>query len=243
MMTVKEVSRLAGVSVRTLQYYDKIGLLRPAAYTACGYRLYDRADLEKLQQILLFRELEFPLKQIKEILSAPDFDRGRALDQQIEMLQLKKEHLENLILFARGIKLMGVKTMDFSAFDTRKLEEYAERAKEQWGKTVAYKEFENKSKGRSAEAEKAAAAGLMLIFEEFSAIGESDPDSSAAQELVRKLRAYITEHYYACDLKTLQGLGRMYAGGGDFTENIDKVCGAGTAEFAAQAIRLYCEKA
>ena len=240
MMTVKAVSELAGVSIRTLQYYDKIGLLRPAAYTDSGYRLYDDAALEKLQQILLFRELEFPLKQIREIISAPDFDRSKALEQQIEMLQLKKEHLENLIMFARGIKLMGVKTMDFSAFDTRKLDEYAKQAKEQWGRTSAYKEFEDKSKGRSAEAENAVAAGLMLIFDDFSKIRESEPDSPAARELVRKLRGYITEHYYTCTLEILAGLGKMYAGGGDFTENINKACGAGTAEFAASAINAYC---
>ena len=109
MMTVKEVSRLTGVSVRTLQYYDRIGLLHPAGYTESGYRLYDDATLETLQQILLFRELEFPLKQISQIIHAPDFDRNRALEQQITMLQLKKEHLENLILFARGIQLTGVR--------------------------------------------------------------------------------------------------------------------------------------
>ena len=109
MMTVKEVSRLTGVSVRTLQYYDRIGLLHPAEYTESGYRLYDDAALEILQQILLFRELEFPLKQISQIIHAPDFDRNKALEQQITMLQLKKEHLENLILFARGIQLIGVR--------------------------------------------------------------------------------------------------------------------------------------
>ena len=86
MMTVKEVSRLTGVSVRTLQYYDRIGLLHPAEYTESGYRLYDDAALEILQQILLFRELEFPLKQISQIIHAPDFDRNRALEQQIDFI-------------------------------------------------------------------------------------------------------------------------------------------------------------
>ena len=113
MMTVHEASKLAGVSVRTLQYYDKIGLLCPSGYTDSGYRLYDDAALEKLQQILLFRELEFPLKEIKEILSSPDFDRNRALEQQIELLTMKKEHLENLIHFARGLQSIGVRNMDF----------------------------------------------------------------------------------------------------------------------------------
>ena len=104
MMTVNEVSKLTGVSIRTLQYYDKIGLLAPAGYTQAGYRLYDDTALEKLQQILLCRELEFPLKDIKKIIESPSFDRGKALDQQITLLKLKKEHIENLIELARGIK-------------------------------------------------------------------------------------------------------------------------------------------
>ena len=90
MMTVNEVSKLAGVSIRTLQYYDSIGLLKPAEYTESGYRLYDDAAMERLQQILLFRELEFPLKEIKEIVTRPDFDKQKALEQQIELLTMKK---------------------------------------------------------------------------------------------------------------------------------------------------------
>ncbi len=87
MMTVNEVSKLAGVSIRTLQYYGKIGLLHPTGYTDAGYRLYDDADLERLQHILLFRELEFPPKDIKIIVNSPDFDRSKALEQQIELLR------------------------------------------------------------------------------------------------------------------------------------------------------------
>jgi len=149
MMTVHEVSKFAGVSIRTLQYYDKIGLLHPTGYTDAGYRLYDDADLERLQQILLYRELEFPLKDIREIMNCPDFDRSKALEQQIELLTLKKEHLDHLIKFALGIKMLGVKHMDFSAFDKSKLDEYARQAKEQWGNTSEYKEFAEKSKNTS----------------------------------------------------------------------------------------------
>ena len=93
MRTVHEVSKLTGVSIRTLQYYDKIGLLSPAERTEAGYRLYDDAALERLGQILLFRELEFPLAEIRDILDAPDFDRDLALRQQIDLLTLKKERL------------------------------------------------------------------------------------------------------------------------------------------------------
>ena len=240
MMTVNEVSKLTGVSIRTLQYYDKIGLLHPAKYTEAGYRLYDDAALETLQQILLFRELEFPLKDIKKIISSPDFDRSTALEQQIELLMLKKEHIENLIDLAKGIKLLGVKKLKFDAFDTRKIDEYAAQAKASWGKTSAYKEFEEKSKGRTKEEDQIIYQGMIDIFGEFGQIRNADPASGEAQNLVKKLQNYITEHMYTCTKEILNGLGKMYAGGGDFTKNIDSYGGKGTAEFTHQAIEIYC---
>ena len=241
MMTVNEVSKLTGVSIRTLQYYDKIGLLHPAKYTEAGYRLYDEAALETLQQILLFRELEFPLKDIKEIISSPDFDRSKALEQQIELLTLKKEHIENLIDLAKGIKLLGVRKMNFDAFDTSKINEYAAQAKASWGKTSAYKEFEEKTKGRTKEEDQRVYQGMIDIFGEFGQIRNTDPASGEAQALVKKLQDYITEHMYTCTKEILSGLGKMYAGGGDFTTNIDRFGGEGTAVFASKAIEIYCK--
>ena len=240
MMTVHKVSKLSGVSIRTLQYYDKIGLLPPTEYTDAGYRLYDDKALETLQQILLFRELEFPLKDIKKIISGPDFDRNKALAQQIELLKLKKEHIENLIDLAVGIKAMGVKELTFDAFDTRKIDEYAAQAKASWGQTPAYKEFEEKSKGRTDKENRDLGEGMMMIFTEFGAILETDPASEEAQTLVKKLQYYITEHFYTCTNEILRGLGKMYAGDGDFTTSIDGYGGKGTAEFVHQAIEHYC---
>ena len=104
MKTGKEVSCLTGVSVRSLHHYDAIGLLKPAKVTEAGYRLYDDAALGRLQTILLFRELQFPLKEIKEMLDAADFDPIAALDDQIRLLQLRREHLDRLIEHARTIK-------------------------------------------------------------------------------------------------------------------------------------------
>lgn len=240
MMTVNEVSKLTGVSIRTLQYYDKIGLFHPADYTEAGYRLYDDAALETLQQILLFRELEFPLKDIKEIIGSPDFDRSKALEQQIELLTLKKEHIENLIALAKGIKLLGMRKLNFDAFDTSKIDEYAAQAKASWGTTPAYKEFEEKSKGRTKEEDKKIYQGMIDIFAEFGAIRNTNPASRDAQALVKKLQDYITEHMYTCTKEILSGLGKMYAGGGDFTKNINSYGGEGTVEFASQAIEIYC---
>ncbi|MDO4623324.1 MAG: MerR family transcriptional regulator [Eubacteriales bacterium] len=243
MMTVNEVSKLTGVSIRTLQYYDKIGLLHPTGYTESGYRLYDDAALETMQQILLFRELEFPLKDIRKIITAPDFDRNRALEQQIELLTMKKEHLENLILFARGIKGIGVKTMDFSAFDTRKIDEYAAEAKAKWGKTAAYQEFMKKRNGKeyTDEEDRKLQEEFMKCFVRFGSLREQDPASEEVQKQVQFMQNFMTEHFYTCTNEILSALGKMYSGGGDFTENIDQVGGEGTAVFVARAIEIYCK--
>ena len=204
--------------------------------------MYDEACLERLQHILLFKELQFSLKEIKEIIDSSDFDRNRALEQQIELLTMKKEHLENLILFARGIYGLGVRYMDFSVFDTKKMDEYARQAKETWGKTEAYKEFEEKQKNYSSNDTQRINVELMNFFVEFGQMKDLDTGSIEVQEQVKKLQAFITEHFYTCTDKILAGLGKMYSGGGSITENIDAAGGEGTAEFVTKAIEIYCNK-
>lgn len=242
MRTVHEVSRLTGVSIRTLHYYDKIGLLHPTGKTEKGYRLYDDTDLERLQQILLFRELQFPLKDIKGILDSPDFDRNQALDLQISLLELQKEHLENLIMLARGIRMTGVRNLEFSAFDAKKIDEYSRQAKENWGKTKEWKEFEEKERGRTQDDNQKITVEFMEIFKEFGQMREFSPEMDCVQKQVRKLQDYITEHFYTCSKQILKSLARMYAGGGSMTENIDAYAGEGTAVFAARAVEIYCKE-
>ena len=243
MMTVHEVSKLSGVSIRTLQYYDSIGLLKPSDYTESGYRLYDDAAIERLQMILLFRELEFPLKDIQKIIDSPNFDKSKALEQQIQLLMLKKEHIENLINLARGIKKTGVKNiMDFTAFDTKQIEEYTAQAKESWGDTDAFKEYEKKSKGRTAEDNANMAKDMMKLFTEFGGMKDFAPESETVQKQVKKLQDFISENYYTCTNEILAGLGKAYSAGGEMTENIDKAGGEGTGAFADKAIQIYCTK-
>ena len=129
--------------------------------------------------------------------------------------------------------------MNFTAFDNGKQQAYARQAREQWGHTAAYAEFEEKSRSRSDEAQTALGHGLMSIFTEFGQIRSLSPDSQPAQALVRKLQNYITANYYRCTDEILSGLGAMYAAGGDFTDNIDAAGGTGTAQFAADAIAAY----
>ena len=191
MMTVHEVSKISGVSIRALHYYDKIGLLPATEVSNAGYRLYDDTSLERLQYILLFKELEFSLKEIKNILDNPEFDQSKALEQQIQLLELRKEHLQNLIDLAWGIKMIGVKHMSFEAFDTKKIDEYAKRAKESWGKTEAYKEYEQKAAGRSKEEQQTISVKMMEIFAKFGKIKDQSPDGEAAVGLAKELQDFI----------------------------------------------------
>lgn len=130
--------------------------------------------------------------------------------------------------------------MDFSAFDQSKFAEYAEEAKAIWGQTDAYREYEEKSAGRSDADTRALGVRMMDIFRAFGKIQDHDPSADEAQALVKKLQSFITEHYYRCTDEILSGLGETYGSGGAFTQNINEAAGDGAAEFAAQAIKAHC---
>ena len=244
MLTVHEVSELAGVSVRTLHHYDDIGLLRPNKRTDSGYRLYDEDDLARLQQILLFRELEFPLADIRAIVDSPGFDRECVLEQQLELLELKREHIDRLIDLAKSLMKEGVSEVGFDAFDTGKLDEYKAAAQEQWGSTGAWAEYEAKSAGRTAKEEANMGEGLMALFVPFGAMAAAgaDPASEEAKAQAARIQNYISEHYYTCTDEIFAQLGRAYGAGGEFTANINAAAGEGAAEFAAKAVEAYCTK-
>ena len=242
MLTVHEVSELAGISVRTLHHYDAIGLLEPHARTEAGYRLYDEQDLARLQQILLFRELEFPLAEIRRIIGSPDFDTGKALEQQLHLLELKREHIEKLINMAKAAMKGSVSAMSFEAFDTSKMDEYAKRAKAAWGNTPEWADYEKKREGRSMQDETGLGNQLMELFKPFGTMAaqSASPASEDAQAQATAIQAFISEHFYECSNETFAQLGATYGAGGDFTSNINAAAGAGAAEFAAEAIKRYC---
>ena len=238
MKTVHEVSELTGVSVRALHHYDAVGLLKPTAVTEAGYRLYDDAAIARLQSILLFRELEFPLKSIKAILDSPEFDAKAAMLEQIKLLELRREQIDRLILLARETIETGEINMDFSAFDKSEFERYAAEAKQKWGGTAQYAEYDKKPQGEKL----AAADALMAKFAEIGALRALSPDSVEAQSAVRELQSFITEHFYTCTDEVLAGLGLMYTADERFKSNIDSAGGSGTAEFLGKAIEIYCNK-
>ena len=130
--------------------------------------------------------------------------------------------------------------MDTRAFDKAKWNEYAARAKAAWGDTPAYREYRERAKGRTGEEEKEIGRGMTELFRAFGEIRDTDPAGEKPQALVRKLQEFITGHLYTCTKEILSGLGQMYAAGGEFTENIDRAGGEGTAEFTAKAIRHFC---
>lgn len=238
MMTIHEVSRLAGVSVRTLHHYDAIGLLPPTKLTEAGYRLYDDTALARLQSILLFRELEFPLRTIRRMLDDPHFDQAAALADQIRLLELRRERLGRLIGLARETLLTGVTPMRFDAFDKSELTQYAAEVREKWGGTAAYQEFARREKdgamGDPAE--------LMACFAALGRLKHLDPAAPEVQAAVRELQECITGHFYTCTPEILAGLGEMYTADERFRRSIDAAGGDGTAAFAGRAIRAYCGK-
>ena len=191
-----------------------------------------------MQEILFYRELDFSLKRIEEILSSPNYDKSKALNEQKKLLTLKKERLERLISAIDGA-VKGENVM--RAFDNSEFEKYKAEAREKWGNTDAYREQEEKTKSYSKEKWQNAADGLNSIFAEFAACKNAgyEVSSGAAQAIAAKLQQYITDNYYTCTKDILAGLGQMYVLDERFKKNIDQN-GEGTAQFASEAISIYC---
>ena len=240
MRTVKQVSELTHISIRTLHHYDAIGLLKPTEITESGYRLYDDAALGRLQTILLFRELQFSLKEIKEILDDPEFDRKVALASQITLLKLQKKRLDKLIGLAETMYEKEENTMDFNAFSDYEIQQYKEEVKERWQETNEYREYERRN--RSEQKSSDASQQMMELFAKLGALRHLDPANQQVQGKVKQLQQLITDNFYTCSHEVLYGLGQMYVGDERFKQNIDRAGGEGTAEFVREAITLYCKK-
>ncbi len=240
-MQIKEFAEFVGVSVRTLHYYDEIGLLHPAEVDrATGYRFYDENSLLRMQEILFYRELDFSLKSIGEILASPNYDKNKALEEQKQLLILKKERLERLI-DAIGSAMKGENVME--AFDNKAFETYKAEAQERWGNTDAYKEHAEKTKNYGKDKWGGLVDEMNLIFSEFAHCMKdgADPDAEEVQALAKKLQDHITDNYYTCTKEILFGLGQMYVADERFKNNIDKHAD-GTAAFVSEAIAVYCKK-
>ena len=240
-MLIKEFAEFTGVSVRTLHYYDEIGLLTPAFVDrTTGYRYYDENSLLRMQGILFYRELDFSLKSIGEILSSPNYDTRKSLEEQKILLTLKKERLERLISSIDDA-MKGENVM--RAFDNSEFEKHKVETQEKWGKTDAYRQYAEKTNHYSKQKWNDLAEVMDHIMAEFAFCMKTveSPGSIEAQNLAKMLQNHITDNYYICTNEILIGLGQMYVADERFKNNIDKHAD-GTAAFICEAIEVYCRK-
>ena len=247
---IKEVADMVGVSVRTLHHYDKIGILKPESVTPAGYRLYNDGDLERLQQVLFFKELDFSLEEIKEILDNPDFDRKHALKTHRELLIEKKKRLDKIIKsvdktidsIEGGID-MNKKEM-FEGFDMSEIEahkeKYAEETKQKYGDSGAYKESMKKTSKYTKEDWARINASNERIYGKIVANMDKGIDNPEVQNAVDELRQEITNNFYNCTIEIFRGLGDLYVNDERFTANIDKHK-QGLAKFLSEAMHYYCD--
>ena len=242
-LSVSEAAKRAGVSVRTLHYYDEIGLLKPSETTPAGYRYYDGAAMASLQQILFYRELDVPLEQIGRILNAPEHDRTEALQKHRTLLLMKRRRLDDMLRLVDetigGIAMYDERPRPTQADWEAVREQYAREAAERWGNTEAFLESREKHDKYTPEQEAQISAEMEEIFRAFGGCG--DLEGEEARALVKRWQAHITKYHYSCTDSILACLGQMYVNDPKFKENLDKY-GPGTAQKISDAIAAYCKK-
>ena len=239
MITVNKVAKLAGISVRTLHYYDEIGLLTPTNKTNSKYRLYNEMDLEKLWQILFFKELDFPLSQIKEILNNPKFDKNQALENHKKLLLEKRNRIDKIITSIDKTIMKGFETNMIKTFSNENYEKYKEEAIQKYGDTA--KQSYNRTSKYSKEQWKLIQEEATNIYTELGENMDKGPTDEKVQQLIAQWKNHITKYYYDCTLEIFKGLGQLYVEDERFTKNINKTK-EGLASFIKEAIDYYCEK-
>ena len=241
--SVSQAARLAGVSVRTLRWYDEIGLLKPTEVTPAGYRFYHDEAMAELQQILFYRELGVPLDQIGRILSAPDNDRAEALRKHRTLLLMKRQRLDDMLRLVDqtigGTVMYDERPKPTQADWEAVKKQYAQEAADRWGNTEAFLESREKHAGYTPEQEAQINAEMEEIFSAFGSCG--DPEGPEAQALVKRWQEHITRYHYHCTDIILSCLGEMYVNDPHFQESLDKY-GPGTARKMSDAIKAYCKK-
>ena len=241
--TVKQLAKLAGVTTRTLHYYDEIGLLRPESHGDNGYRYYGNEAILRLQQILFFRELDFSLDQIKAIIDRPDFDMLRALESHKRALSERVERIHHLIhtvdqtiLHLQGEIVMAQKDF-YTGFDEEKQKGYADEATRRWGNTAA--SSQQRWEESSREQKNEILAELHDISEGVAAHMEQGPEGPEVQYWIERWHKAINAHFYDCSLEIFESLGHMYVEDPAFTETYEKIR-PGMAAFMEKAMVHYC---
>ncbi len=244
--TIGEVAKLARVSVRTLRHYDAVGLLTPSARSEAGYRLYAPADLERLQQILFFRELGFHLAEIRRIMADPRFDRRRALAAQRSLLAARARHLDSVVAAVdealEALEKGTIMAADdlFSVFDDFDPRDYDDEVRQRWGDTDAYAESARRTAAYGPaewQAIRTESDAITAAFVEALDRG-LESDDPAVQAIVERHWRHLARWFYTPTREMYAGLGDLYVGDPRFTKNIDKAH-AGLAAYQRAAMRRY----
>jgi DNA-binding transcriptional MerR regulator len=244
-MKVKEVADLVGISVRTLHYYDEIGLLTPEETTESGYRLYSDENLETLQQILFFKELGFPLKKIKEIINSPSFDRHEALVLQQKMLLEKRKRLDKMIATIEKTiqhmkgEIQMTNKEKFEGFDFSH-NPYEQEARELWGDEAVDK-ANAKLGNMTKEEQEAMSKEMNSIYQKLASLRNGSPESDEAQAAIKEWYDFLNNNFGNYSLEAFKGLGQMYVDDERFTKNIDQF-GEGLAKFMRDAMAVFADK-
>lgn len=243
--TIKQLAKLAGVSVRALHYYDAIGLLQPERTRKNQYREYGERELLLLQQILFFRELEFPLADIKKIIQSPNFDLAQALADQKKLIEIKKRRLAKLIKTIEETtkKLHKEKNMKdqelYASFSKEEGDKYAKEARERWGHTDAYKQSQERVKKMTKEDWARISKESDEIMKGMLANMSKGADSSEVQVLIGRHYDSL-RNFYEPNVQMYRGLGEMYVADPRFAAHYEKYA-PGMAAFMCQAIAHFCD--
>lgn len=242
--TIKEIADMAGVTTRTLRYYDEIGLFHPERIGDNGYRYYDHNSLLKLQQILFFRELDVPLNDIHMLINHPDFNLLAALEAHRSSLQERASRLNTLIetidftmSAIKGEVNMAAEEY-FEGFDETK---YEDEVIQRWGHTDQYTESQRKWASYSqAQKEKIETEGGRLRVRMVGEDPKSPPDDPEIQAAIGEYLAYLNKYFYTCDASFLRGLADMWVADPRFKINYERIREGG-AEFVRKAVHIYCD--
>lgn len=245
MYSIKEIADLAGVTTRTLRYYDQLGILVPAEIADNGYRFYDRKNLLELQQVMFFRELDVPIKDIQHMLNQPDYQPVSALEKhrggiitQVERLNKLLDTLDNTIASLQGEHKMADKEL-FEGFDET---QYEGETRELWGDTSQYKESQRKwssySKDQKEEIKQEGGRITLRMVTENPGVKPDDPDVQAA---VAEYYDYLNKYFYSCEVEFLRGLADMWVQDPRFAVNYERIREGGSV-FVQEAVHIFCDR-
>lgn len=240
-MLIQEVAKQSGISVRTLHYYDQIGLLHPDEINPAGYRIYREPSLKRLQQILFYRELDFPLARIKQLLDNPNLDQTAQMEQQLTLLRLKQARLERIISLLEQ-QMKGQDNMSIKEFNMDEIRahqaKYQAEVEAQYGDSQAYQESTRRSANYTEDEWRKIHAEWENIYHALAQRIGTDPAEPETQALVKQWQDLISRYFYPCNDQMLAGLGEMYQADESFRANIDQY-GAGLTDFLSAAIKHY----